>query len=61
MDDDQRDYRSFNVRHTIDISGKVFARNQDRAESDFRKDVLQTLRTSGYSAEIVPNPDRTKT
>jgi hypothetical protein len=61
MDDDQKDYRSFNVRHTTLISGKVFARNQDMAESDFRKDILEILRTSGYSAEIIYNPNRTKT
>ena len=61
--DDEKDCQSFQVRQTIVISGKIFAKNEAAAESDFHDDILDIIRKHGYSAKIVPNlkiPDRTK-
>ena len=61
--DDKKDYQSFQVRQTTVISGKIVAKDEDMAESDFHKDILDILRTHGYSAKIVSNlkiPNRTK-
>jgi hypothetical protein len=35
------------------VSGKIVAKNEDIAESDFHKEILGILKSNGYSARIV--------
>ena len=61
--DSKNSNKSFEIRKTTVISGKIFARNEDKAHSDFHKDVLHILKSHGYSAKIVSDleiPNRTK-
>ncbi len=60
---DIKNTKSFEIQKTTVISGKIFARNEDKAESDFHNDIVGILKSHGYTAKIVSNleiPNRTK-
>jgi len=60
----KKDYQFFKVRRKTLITGKIVAKNEDIAESDFHKDIVNILKSHGYTVKIVSEPKiskRTKT
>jgi hypothetical protein len=51
----KKSYRFFQVRLTTVITGKIAGKNENTAESEFRKDLLDILKSNGYSVKIVSN------